>query len=242
MCRVRPNPSIERTSQGLRPCAASHVKRYAKTCLTAISYSNSKSSSLVRLGMQYRYTTVFRLIFGGLALASTHCATADVIDRAVPFVQRGGSTSTSVVSPADISFFDAYDTASVQITGGEVSWLTMHDSSTASISGGELSWIQLRDSSSVRITGVEDMGWLVLSGTASRAEIVASNVQYSGGHLSGYWGSGRSFNFWVVENAVLPSNTLPSNVLISSVPEPSTAILFLCGIALFTTRKINFRG
>jgi quinol monooxygenase YgiN len=27
---ARPNPSIERTSQGLRPCAASHVKRWAK--------------------------------------------------------------------------------------------------------------------------------------------------------------------------------------------------------------------
>jgi hypothetical protein len=27
-CARRPNPSIERTSQGLRPCAASHVKRY----------------------------------------------------------------------------------------------------------------------------------------------------------------------------------------------------------------------
>jgi hypothetical protein len=24
---LKPNPSIERTSQGLRPCAASHVKR-----------------------------------------------------------------------------------------------------------------------------------------------------------------------------------------------------------------------
>jgi hypothetical protein len=27
--RAMPNPSIERTSQGLRPCAASHVKRWA---------------------------------------------------------------------------------------------------------------------------------------------------------------------------------------------------------------------
>ena len=192
--------------------------------------------------MPNRSPTICKLIFLGLALSSARCAVADVIDGTASFVTRNGSTSTSIVAPANIASFDGYQDATVEVSGGQVSWLNMHHSSTASISGGTISWIQLYDTSSVRITGVDDLSWLVFYGTTSHAEIVASNVQYMNGQLSGKWGNGTPFNFWAVTdpimpNSTLPSNTMPSNIVISSVPEPSQALLFLGGIAILAALR-----
>ena len=60
--RAMPNPSIERTSQGLRPCAASHLKRWASRNLSLWSESKcehvfvaSKRGSPVFAAFQDRF-------------------------------------------------------------------------------------------------------------------------------------------------------------------------------------------
>lgn len=189
--------------------------------------------------MLSRYQNICNLIFLGLALSTAQHAFADVIDGAVSFVTKSGSASTSIVAPANVGFFYGYQNATVEVTGGEVSWLNMHDNSTASISGGNISWVRLFDNSSVRITGIDSLSWLVFENTNSKAEIVASNVQYANGHLYGNWGNGMPFSFWAISSSIFPNDTMPSNILISSVPEPSQCLLFLGGIAMLAAVRVR---
>jgi hypothetical protein len=188
--------------------------------------------------MQNRSQAICRLIFMGLLFSSTRFATADVINGAASFVITSGATSTSIVAPANVAYFNAYQNATVQVTGGQVSWLTLYGNSTASIYGGDISWLQLYDNSSVRITGIDKLSWLVFHGTTSRAELVANNVQHENGRLSGYWDNGTPFSFWAVSGPLDEiSFTKPSNISISSVPGPSTALLLLGGIGLLVVRR-----
>jgi hypothetical protein len=187
--------------------------------------------------MRTRYQNICNLIFLGLAFSSAQCAIADVIDGRVPIVSSNGSTITTIVAPANVSHFYGYQNSSVEVAGGHVSWLHMHDSSTASISGGNISWIKLYDNSSVRITGVDSLSWLVFEDTTSIAEIVATNVQYTNGLLSGNWDNGSPFIFWAVTSPIMPNDTIPSNIVISSVPEPSQGLLFLGGVAILAALR-----
>lgn len=189
--------------------------------------------------MRNQFQTIGNIFFLVLALTASRYAIADVIESTISHVSRAGTTFSSVIAPADIAFFNVRQNAAVQVNGGSVSWLELYDNSTASISGGDISWLELYDNSSVRITGVEDLSWLILYSPTSVAEIVANNVQYIDGHLSGIWENGKSFEFWAITDPLLPRNPLmPSNILITSIPEPSTAILLIGGLA-FLLVQIN---
>lgn len=191
-----------------------------------------------------------------LACAWSAPSHAEVIDSAIPWVTQSGSSHTIIVAPADIAGFDARENATVQVQGGEVSGLSTHDSSRALVSGGEvswlrlyenshadltggqLSWIWLHDHSTVRITGLTDLSWLVFDDTTTRAEIVADNVSYSGGHLSGTWANGQAFSFWAVDAGFSPTSVMPSSIFITAVPEPSAWAMGLIGmVGLLTWRS-----
>lgn len=184
--------------------------------------------------------TFGRIATVALALSSASLAHADVLNGSVAWVNRYGHSHTTIVAPADIAGFSAYQNATVEVLGGEVSglsthdnsqaqildgevsWLRLYDNSHADVSGANISWLWLHDQSTVRITGVDDISWLVFEGASTRAEIVADNVTYSGGHLSGTWGNGQRFSFWAVDAAFMPTNIMPSNIAITAVPEPAS--------------------
>lgn len=187
--------------------------------------------------MRTRILAMCRIVFVGFVLFAAPHAGADVIDGVRPYAERSGTETTSIVAPAEVGFFDAYQNATVEVTGGQIDWLSLHDNSAASISGGDVSWLQLYDNSSVRISGIDSLTWLVLRGASSRAEIVANNVLYQNGRLSGSWGNGTPFDFFAVTDPRVTGNAMPSNILISSVPEPSSALMLLSGFALLAARR-----
>jgi len=189
-----------------------------------------------------------------LACAWSAPSHAEVIDSAIPWVIQSGSSHTTIVAPADIAGFDARDNATVEmqggevsglsthdnsralVSGGEVSWLRLYENSHADVTGGQLSWIWLHDQSTVRITGLTDLSWLVFDDTTARAEIVADNVSYSSGHLSGTWANGQAFSFWAVDAGFMPTSVMPSNISITAVPEPDAlALLGVGGLMLAAT-------
>jgi hypothetical protein len=187
--------------------------------------------------MKKPYASLIRSTFAGVLLLSTQLASADVISSTIASVERTGASSTTVVAPAQIASFRAYENATVQLLGGQISWLDLYDDSAAEISGGDVSWLQLHGRSSVRLTGAVDLSWLVIGSPDAHVEIVASNVQYQQGHLSGYWSDHSFFDFWAVSDLSAPSTVMPSNITVSAVPEPSSALLTLCGLALLTAGK-----
>lgn len=173
-----------------------------------------------------------------VATASMQPAAADVIDSYHAYVTTTGSTHTDIVDGANVSWFDAYDTSSVDVNGGEVSWLTLHGSATATISGGDIAWLRVFDNGTASITGLLELSWLVVSETA-HVDIYATNTTYSNGILSGTWLDGSLFEFWAVlgspdSGPTFPAPTaLPSNIRIlssTSVPEPSTMMLLGLGL------------
>jgi hypothetical protein len=179
----------------------------------------------------------FRKLFRGaslvvvFAVCGIHSAAAAIINTTIGSVTSFGTEHNDVVDGAQVAWYDAYQNSSVSVDGGAISWLTLRDSSTASISGGDISWLQVYDNSVVQLTGVDDLSWLVFRGAASRAEIYADNVQYSGGHLSGQWGNGTSFSFWAVMDNFSIGNVMPTNIVIrSAVPEPGSMWLMVLGL------------
>lgn len=177
-----------------------------------------------------------RITTAALALSAATLAHADIIDGAVPWVSRYAGSHTTIVAPADIAGFSAYQNATVEVLGGDVSWLRLYDNSHADVSGGEISWLWLHDRSTVRITGVDDLSWLVFEGASTRAEIVADNVTYSGGHLSGTWGNGQRFSFWALDAAFMPTSIMPSNITVTAVPEPASVACFGFGLLALAWR------
>lgn len=174
-----------------------------------------------------------RTLFAAAVLACSSLSTAADIDYYDPFVNTYGTTSTNVLPGADIAHFSAYDTSSVQVTGGSISFLNLLGSSTGEIAGGDISWVRLYDTSSVRISYVQNLSWLVFGGQDSRAEIVADNVSYASGYLSGVWGNGMAFSFWAVpEGADSSYTTMPTNITISPVPEANSLWLLAVGLPL----------
>jgi hypothetical protein len=173
-----------------------------------------------------------RTLFAAVALACSPLSTAADIDYYEPFIDTYGTTNTNVLPGADIAHIYAYDTSSVQVTGGSISFLNLLGSSTGEIAGGNISWVNLYDSSSVRITYVQNLSWLVFGGANSHAEIVADNVSYSSGHLSGVWGNGMGFSFWAIPEGADPSYTMPTNITITPVPEANSLWLLAVGLPL----------
>lgn len=202
--------------------------------------------------------TFGRIASVALALSAGTLARAEVINGAEPWVDRYANSHTTIVAPADIAGFSAYQNATVEVLGGEVSglslnddsqarvlggdvsWLRLYDNGHADVSGGEISWLWLHDRSTVRLTGVDDLSWLVFEGASTRAEIVADNVTYSGGHLSGTWGNGQRFSFWAVDAAFSPTHIMPSNLTITAVPELSSWLLGVFGVlSLVVSAKLR---
>ena len=160
--------------------------------------------------MKKRSQAVAKVLVLGLVLLSSKITLAEVISGKVATVKKNGTSSTSIIKSADVSYFDAYQNATVNMNGGEVTRLTLHDNSSASISGGDISYLQLEDHSSVRIEGVDELSWLVIGGGRTRVRIVASNVNFKNGQLSGYWGDGKRFKFWLAYSKNRPHRTIPA--------------------------------
>ncbi len=173
-----------------------------------------------------------RILFAAMALACSPLSSAVDINYYAPFVDTFGATNTNVLPGADIAHFDAHDTSSVQVTGGSISFLNLGDSSTGKVVGGDISWVNLYDTSSVRITYVQSLSWLVFGSPDSRAEIVANNVSYASGYLSGVWGNGMGFSFWAISEGAYPSEIMPANITITPVPEANSLWLLAVGLPL----------
>ncbi|OYY93240.1 MAG: hypothetical protein B7Y41_13040 [Hydrogenophilales bacterium 28-61-23] len=161
----------------------------------------------------------------------------DAFDQAHVQVS-GGSISyltlhndaTANIESGDISYLTLHNDTTANIESGDISWLMLHDNSTANIENGIISWVKAYDRSFIRLTGAEDLSWLVFHSADSRAEIVANNVSYSNGHLSGNWADGRVFSFWAIHQDLYNSSVMPTNIVITQVPEPSGLLLFAVGV------------
>ncbi len=66
-----------------------------------------------------------------MAAASMQTASAGIIDSNQAYVSTTGTTHTEIVDGGNVSFFEAYDASSVDMSGGHVSFLTLRDSAAA---------------------------------------------------------------------------------------------------------------
>lgn len=171
------------------------------------------------------------LTLGNPALAST-----TVINGLGTHVARG-TDQLEVLNGAEAASIDAFDQSNVKVSGGNISWLTLNDDASADISGGDISWLMLNDSSVARLTGVASLSWILFDGANSRAEVFANDVKYAGGHLSGTWYNGTAFSFWAIPARGLdPTSAMPSNIVITPVPEPAQLLLLSLGMSLIYLR------
>jgi hypothetical protein len=190
--------------------------------------------------MKYLTNAFNRILVVTFCFFICNSASAQLIDGSASFVNAKGTTQVDVLSNAQVSFLDAFDQTHINVLGGEINWLTLHNEATANISGGKISWINAYDNSFAKLTGLDDLSWLVFHGADSRVEVVGNNISYSNGHLSGVWANGVPFSFWAVRDYIT-SSTIPSNIVISSVPEPSTLLFLAVGFPLAFIRARNAR-
>jgi hypothetical protein len=171
--------------------------------------------------------------------------------RAIAFfgVLLSSQAFSSTVSGTDIlningadAFVDAYNYSTVNLlSGSDVAFLNTHDNSSANLYDGTLSWLNMYGNSSANIYS-SNLSWLLV-GTNATVNIYGSNFNYSGGILSGTWSSGTGFSFWalnVSESGVIigsPSDIIPSNITLSSVPLPSSILLFASSLAALGFRR-----
>ncbi|MBA4110999.1 MAG: hypothetical protein C0487_15550 [Leptothrix sp. (in: Bacteria)] len=173
----------------------------------------------------------FALTLGSPVLASTL-----LIDGLGSHVARGND-QFEVVQGAEAASISAFDQSNVKVSGGNISWLTLNDGASADISGGDISWLMLNGNSVARLNGAASLSWILFDGSNSRAEVFANNVKYTGGHLSGNWYNGTAFSFWAIPAQGLePTSVMPSNIVITPVPEPAQLVLLSLGMLLIYAR------
>lgn len=194
-----------------------------------------------RLAWVRSFASVALAASAGL-LAIQADASAATIDSPTPSVYVGGNSVTNVVDGASIANLNAMQSAQVNISGGNVSWVWLNGQSSANVTGGDISWIMANDESHVTISGAQDISWLLLHGPSTSAQILAQDVQYSRGHVSGTWNGGGAFSFWAVDGDQLMSGsggvfdlgyTLTSTgitLFTTSVPEPGTWAMMGLGL------------
>lgn len=168
--------------------------------------------------IKFSNTLTALILAGAAVLPLAAQASPVVIDGDRSTVVLTGVDSATVVSGANIAWLDARDQSQVTMTGGDVSWLNVYDQA------------------SVTISGADAISWLLINSEDAAIEIQASNVTYSGGHLSGLWGNGQSFHFWALYQSTLSDpfsdqwSVMPSNITITAVPEPGTWALMSLGL------------
>ena len=144
-------------------------------------------------------------------------------------------------SASDIAWLYAYDESTININGGETSWLYGYDNSTININAGDIGWLKLYGESETNISYLNDLSWLLVNDDAI-VNIYGTGFSYSNGHLSGSWANGSLFSFLALEESDIYSargNILPDNIVLHSVPEPSSFALLILGLGLLIrNRKI----
>lgn len=195
------------------------------------------------------------LLFAAFCCACRSAAalgpTSGDISTTIPFISVHGTDAVRILSGANVSYLDAYDSSSARVLAGEISHLTLHDRSSARIEGGTISYVNVLDQSTVQIDGgiisyvkpgssgrveirnLSDLSWLWLSGTG-QAHVYGRNLRFSSGRLFGNWANGRSFEFWAVrsETPSAPPVTgpYPQGLVLHEIPEPAAAGLAIAGI------------
>lgn len=141
---------------------------------------------------------------------------------------------------SDIAWLYAYDDSIIDVNGAEVSWLYGYDNSTINVSAGDISWLKLYSQSEANISYLDDLSWLLVNDD-SVVNIYGTSFSYSNGHLSGTWANGKTFSFWALEESGLISGNigdiLPDNIVLHSVPEPSSLALLVLGLGFLTRHR-----
>ena len=170
------------------------------------------------------------------------CANATTID----FNENGTIT--------DGNYFDrvnVWDSATVDMTGGQVLDFYAYQTSTVNLSGGTISWFYTSGSSALlnmsggvidrslnvggssvtNLTGGQipfySTGAYISAGDSATVNIYGYGFSLDGHYLSGYWADGTAFYIW------LRGSETPSHVVL--IPEPVSILLF--GLASLALRR-----
>ena len=213
----------------------------------------------------------FKLMTVILVLLSQNCFSAiiNVVDDTSHVHESIHGTDTiNILSGGEVAFLSSYDSTNINVqSGGHISHLHTYDNSQVSLSsgsdishssaygnshfevnGGDVGFLSFFDFSTANLHQMDGLSWLIL-GSNTNIKIFGSNFLLSGSHLSGNWENGDNFKFWLLsgEHQSIPANlvrgVIPENLeLVNSVPEPSTALLFLSALlplSFFNKKKFT---
>lgn len=164
--------------------------------------------------------------------------------NSIAWLDAHDQSTVNILDGGNVSYLDTYNASISNVySGGTISWLTPTDQSMANVYGGDISWLRLYGQSTANIYG-GTLSWLIAD-EQSTAHIYGSNFSYYGGILSGVLADGSSLHIWAL--ATLSSdpssitNTLPTNIVLHTVPLPLPIVLFSSGLAFlgFIGRRLQ---
>jgi hypothetical protein len=157
-------------------------------------------------------------------------------------------TDASADISADVGHIYAHANSHINFSSGSsISFLNAYNNSSFNISGGSFSFLNMSGGTNLTITGFESISWINLYNGA-RAAFTGYELSYDGAHLTGRGMSGQQFDIWVLDfpcevgGSCYPTGNVPAGLTLNNlgvwtggpgaVPEPGSWALMIAGVGL----------
>jgi len=165
------------------------------------------------------------------------------LDAYDAFVDVYDTSILNMINYSGAAHVSAYDQSIVNIfTSGNISHLTMYGSTTANIYDGNFSSINVYENSQINVYGLIDTSHFILD-LNSQLTVYGVDLTYSDSFVHGFTAEGVPFGFNVSNIDGTTGEILfdaPTNVTLTTIPLPTSIILFISGLLLLVKLSYKF--